>query len=124
MAGVVTLTVGTVDKDGLEFYSNSAEWEAAEDGDGFKFLNDGNTIINIINADDGACTCTIDNPQPCSFGGTTVHDVDVSVPNGDDYLIGPFPKHRFNDVNGYVTIRLTPNSDATDISARAIKLSK
>jgi hypothetical protein len=120
---IVTLTVGTVNANGLEYYSNSAAWTAAEDTAGFKFLNDGKTLINIINADDGACTCTIDTPQPCSYGGTTVHDINVSVPNGDDYLIGPFEKQRFNDADGFVTISITPNSDATDISARAVKSS-
>jgi hypothetical protein len=120
---IVTLTVGTVNANGLEYYSNSAAWTAAEDTAGFKFLNDGKTLINIINADSGACTCTIDTPQPCNYGGTTVHDIDVSVTNGDDKLIGPFEKQRFNDADGFVTISITPSSDATAISARAVKSS-
>jgi hypothetical protein len=119
---IVTLTTTDIDTDGVEFYSDSAEWTAAEDTTGFKFLNDGKTLFHVINADTGACTCTIDTPQPCSYGGTTVHDIDVSVPNADDYFIGPFAKHRFNDADGYVTISLTVDDDATDISARVIKL--
>lgn len=117
---IVTLTVGSTSATAaLELYS--AGYTAAEDTNGFKFLNDGKTRIYIKNADSGACTALIDNPQPCSFGGTTVHDVSLSLTNAKDYVIGPFPKYRFNDADGYVTIGLTPAADATQISAKAVK---
>lgn len=119
---VVTLTPKTVDFNGVEGYSDTADYSAATATDGFQFVNDGKTIINIKNADTGSCTATIDNPQPCSFGGTTVHDVDVVIPASDDFMIGPFPMSRFNDSNGLVTISLAVADDVTDISACAYKL--
>jgi len=119
---VATLTPKTVNYEGVEAYSDTADYTAATAADGFQFVNDGKTIVNIINADDGELTATVDNPQPCDFGGTAVHDVEIAIPAADDYLVGPFPKHRFNDENGKVTIRLTANSDVTDISACAYKL--
>jgi hypothetical protein len=119
---VATLTPKEVNFEGVEAYSDTADYTAATAADGFQFVNDGKTIINIINADDGTCTATIDNPGTCNFGGTTVHDVDVDIPAADDFLIGPFPMHRFNDENGKVTISLVANTDVTAISACVYKL--
>jgi hypothetical protein len=117
---IVTLTVVEVDSTAaVELFSGG--YTAAEDTNGFKFLNDGKTKLYIYNNDDGACTITVDVPQPCSYGGTSVHDVTDSLTNDKDYVIGPFPKHQFNDSDGYVTVAITPNSDATDISAKAVK---
>lgn len=105
---VVTLTPKEVDYNGAEAYSDTADYDAATAADGFTFLNDGKSIINIKNdGTSGSLTATIDNPQPCSFGGTSVHDVTVAIPQDDDFLIGPFPKHRFNDSDGKVTITLS-----------------
>jgi hypothetical protein len=117
---IVTLSVASTSAlAALELYSGG--YTAAEDTNGFKFLNDGKTRFYIKNADDGACTATIDTPQPCSYGGTTIHDTDLTITNAKDYVIGPFAKSRYNDADGYVTISITPNTDATAISAKAIK---
>jgi len=120
---VVALTPGNVDYNGIELKTDTGEYDAATAEDGFEFVNDGKTLIHIVNADSGTCTATIDNPQSCNFGGTEVHDVDVEIPSGDDYIIGPFPTHRFNSSSaGKVTISLVASNDVTAISARAIKL--
>lgn len=117
---VVTLTPKECDYNGVEAYSDTADYSAATATDGFTFVNDGKTVINIKNdGTSGALAATVDNPQPCDFGGTTVHDVSISIPQDDDFLIGPFPKHRFNDADGKVTITL----DQFDtITACAFKL--
>jgi hypothetical protein len=120
---IVTLTPEEVDYEGLEGKTLTANYDAAEDATGFEFVNDGKTLIHIVNADSGTCVATVDNPQSCEFGGTTVHDVEISIPTADDYLIGPFPTHRFNaSITGKVAVSLTADSDVTAISARAIKL--
>ena len=104
---VVTLTRKDIDYNGAEAYSDTADYTAATATDGFEFINDGKTIINIKNdGTSGALTCTVDNPQPCSYGSTTIHDITVTIPQDDDWLIGPFPTHRFNDSSGKVTISL------------------
>ena len=120
---VVALTPGNVDYNGIELKTDTGKYDAATAEDGFEFVNDGKTLIHIVNADSGTCTATIDNPQSCNFGGTAVHDVDVEILSGDDYIIGPFPTHRFNSSSaGKVTISLVASNDVTAISARAIKL--
>jgi hypothetical protein len=118
----VALTPEECSYTGMEGHSDTGEYDAATATDGFEFVNDGNTIIHIKNADAGTITATVDNPQACNFGGTTVHDVEVSIPQNEDFLIGPFPTHRFNATStGKVTVRLTEHTDVTAISARAIK---
>lgn len=117
----VTLTVGTTsDAAALELYSGG--YTAATATDGFKFLNDGKTLFFLKNADTGATTATVDCPQPCSYGGTTVHDQTYSCTNAKDYVMGPFEKSQWNDSDGYVTISVTEDSDVTDISAKAVSL--
>ena len=120
---VVTLTVGEVDYNGLELKTDTAEYDAATAADGFEFVNDGKTLIHIVNGDSGECVATIDVPQACSFGETTGHDVDVTIPAGDDYIAGPFPTNRFNSSTaGKVTISLVASADVTAITARAVKM--
>lgn len=120
---VATLTPKACTYEGVEAYSDTPDYIAATAVDGFQFVNDGKTVVNIKNTDSGSCTCTVDVPQPCSYGGTTVHDVAVAVPNAEDWLIGPFDMHRFNDSDGKVTIRLTPSADVTKLLACAYKFS-
>jgi hypothetical protein len=118
---VVTLTPKDVDFNGVEAYSDTADYEAATAVDGYSFLNDGKTIINIKN-DSGAVslTATVDVPNTCDFNGSSEHDEAITIPFGDDYMVGPFPTHIFNEPStGKVTIRL---SAFADITACAFKL--
>jgi hypothetical protein len=117
---VVPLTPKEVDYNGVEGYSDTTDYKAATAIDGYTFVNDGKTIINIKNdGTSGDLVATVDNPQPCDFGGTTVHDVEITIPQNDDFIAGPFPKHRFNDADGKVTITL---SQFDTITACAFKL--
>lgn len=119
----VVLPIESCDFNGMEMHSDTGEYDAATANDGFEFVNDGKTLIHIKNGDAGAITAVVDNPQSCDFGGTTVHDVAVAIPQSEDFIIGPFPTHRFNEAStGKVVVRLTPHTDVTDITARAIRL--
>lgn len=119
----VVLTAEAVTYAGKELFSDTAKYSAATAADGFEFVNDGRTLIHIKNTDSGACTFTVDNPQPCEYGGTTIHDESGSITNAEDSLIGVFPVHRFNEQStGKVIIRLTAAADVTKILARAIKI--
>jgi hypothetical protein len=118
---VAVLTPKEFDYNGAEAYSDTADYVAATAVDGYEFLNDGKTIVNIKN-DSGAValTATIDVPNTCDYGGTTVHDVAIVIPFGDDWIIGPLPTHIFNAPDtGKVTIRL---SAFADITACAFKM--
>ena len=93
---MATLNVQRVSLSGLEpSFSNC-------DSGGDEFVNSGKAFIWIKNNDTSAHTVTIDSQEPCSYGYD--HDVSVQVPAGEERLIGPFPKNRFNDSEGKVQI--------------------
>lgn len=69
---------------------------------GVEFPNDGKTIITVKNAAAGASVVTV--ATPATFGGLAVADLTVSIPAGEEHLIGPFPVSLFNDANGNVGV--------------------
>ena len=71
-------------------------------GGGNQFINSGTEFLFVRNAHASPITVTINSIAPCNQGFD--HDVVVSVPNGADRFIGPFPKSRFDDANGQVQI--------------------
>lgn len=75
---------------------------AAAAGGGDQFPNDGATILHVKNGSGGALTVTVDSKTPSNYG--TDVDVTVSVPAAGERMIGPFPKARFDDVNGNVQV--------------------
>lgn len=71
-------------------------------GAGNRFTNSGTEFLLVRNAHTVPITVTINSIAPCNQGFD--HDVVVSVPNGTDRFIGPFPKARFDDTIGQVQI--------------------
>jgi len=116
---VVTVTQLTISGD--EFYSDTAGYVDATAVDGFEFLNDGKTVLHIRNdGTSGSVTLTIDCPNPCDYGDTTLHDKTVAIPQGDDFIIGPFPTHIWNEPQtGKVNIAA---SHFDNVSAKAFKI--
>ncbi len=73
------------------------ETQAAAAAGGDAFLNSGHEFLHVKNGGGGEVTITVDSQTACNQGGT--HDVAVAVPAGEERLIGPLPKARFNDEN-------------------------
>lgn len=115
----VALTVQAVTSAGVESHSDTASYDAPTSTDGYEFVNDGKTELEIYNnGSSGTLTATVVSPQTCDQGGT--HDITVSIPQGDAYRIGPLLPSRFNATStGKVTVSL----DHTDCIARAYKQS-
>lgn len=110
---MATITPVTPDLDGEQFSPTAAA------GGGDQFANTGSERFYIKNGDASSHDVTFDCPNACSFGVTNAaHDVTVSVPAGEEYLIGPFPKGRFNDVNGFVQVTY---SAVTSVTVGVIK---
>lgn len=118
---VVVLTPKDVDYNGVEAGSDAPDYKAATAVDGYTFINDGKTFIHIKNASGAVnLTATVVQAQPCSYGGTTVHNIAIVIPFGEDWFSGCFPMSRFNSQSsGIVTVSL---SAFADISACAYKL--
>lgn len=112
---MATLTIETVDEDGLNATYNSA----AAGGD--QFANNGEIILHVKNANVGAArTVTVDAPTVCNRGST--HDSVTTVPLSSDRFIGPFPTAYYNDANG--NCQITYSDSGADITVAVLKVPK
>lgn len=78
---------------------------------GDSFANNGNVVLELINASGGAITVTADDansPSPQNAQSFNP-DVQISVPAGQRRIWGPFPTFRFNDANGRVNLTYGTN---------------
>ena len=71
----------------------------------------GRVVLHVKNGGGGAISVTVDSQQACDQGYD--HDVVVSVPAGEDRMIGPLTTYRFNDEDGRVQIAYTGVSSVT-----------
>lgn len=87
---------------------------AAEAG-GDSFPNTGVEFFYIKNGDASPKTVTFDSPGTCSFGlaANAAHDLAVTVPAGEEKLIGPFATARFNDANNRVQVTYSAVTSVT-----------
>jgi hypothetical protein len=109
---MATLTVQSVTLAGL-----NPSYSAASAG-GDDFVNDGRTFLHVKNGGAGAITVTVTTPAQIS--GIDVADIAVSVPNGSERMIGPFPTNLFNASTGKASITY---SGVTSVTIAAIKVS-
>lgn len=75
---------------------------AAAGAGGDSFPNDGATFLHVKNGGGGPITVTIDDVGSASPEAAAAFDPDpdVSVPAGEERMIGPFPKDRFDATDG------------------------
>lgn len=88
---------------------------AAAGGD--EFVNSGKTLIYVKNGGGGSINVTVDSQAVCSQGYD--HDAVVAVPAGEERMIGPFSKDRFNDSD--VKVQIT-YSGVTSVTIAAIEV--
>ena len=89
---MATLTVQETDRvTGLNITDN----DVAADAGGDEFANTGLEMLYISNGDASAMTLTLVMPSSCD--GVDPVDPTITVPAGEDMLVGPFPPDAFND---------------------------
>ena len=93
---MATLTVQTISRTGLEPTYGSA----AAGGD--EFANSGDEFIHIKNGDASSHTLTIETPA--TVDGLAVADRTVSIPAGEERMVGPFQAATYNDSGGLVQL--------------------
>ena len=93
---------------------NSSYGAAAGGGD--QFANTGKAMLHVKNGASSK-TVTVDSQTPCSQG--VDHDAVVAIPAGEERMIGPFPKARFDDANGDVQITY---SAVTSVTVAVVEL--
>ncbi|MFD2704239.1 hypothetical protein [Salibacterium lacus] len=81
---------------------------AASGGDTFK--NYGKTILHVKNDGSSEVTVTVAS-NPCEYGEN--HDVEVSIPAGEERQIGNFDQNRFNDDGYLVSVSYSSVSSVT-----------
>lgn len=93
---MATLAVQIASLTGL----NPTYGSAAVGGD--EFPNSGREVIHVKNGHSGAQTVTVDSQALCNQG--VDHNPAVSIPAGEERIIGPFPKARFDDASAKVQL--------------------
>ena len=101
---MATLTVQASDLDGLEATYNAV---AASD----VFVNDGKTIIHVVNASGSADTVAI--VSTATVDGLAVADAGGSVPAGEDRFFGPFKPSIFNNASQQAQVTHTQTASVT-----------
>jgi hypothetical protein len=84
------------------------------------FANNGAVGLLVKNGSGGSINVTFTSPKTVPDGGGTplaVADRIVAVPDGQEYLIGPFPQSVYNDTNNEVTVAF---SSTTTVTVQAV----
>lgn len=93
---MATLTVQTSSRTGLEpSYASCA-------GGGDEFANTGKQVIHVKNGDASPHVVTI--VTQATVDGLAIADRDVTIPAGEERIIGPFPTGFYNDGGGLAQI--------------------
>lgn len=77
---------------------------AAADVAGDEFVNDGNTLLHVKNGDAASKTVTVASQVSSPPVGTAATDLAITIPAGEERMIGPLPKSAFDDANGKVQV--------------------
>lgn len=77
--------------------------------------NNGNSYYHVKNGGGSPDVVTVDSIAPCNYGFD--HDYSVSIPAGQERLLGPFPVSRFGAVVGVT------HSFITSVTAALVSLS-
>lgn len=95
---MATLTAQNIARIGIE------PAYAAADALGDEFLNNGNMFIHVKNGHSAAQTVTIASQYVSPPVGTAKSNLSVSVTEGEERMICPFPVSGYNDANGKVQV--------------------
>ena len=99
------LSVETTARTGLNPTYNTA----ANGGDAF--VNTGNEVVHIKNS--GGSGRTVTFATPATVDGLAVADRDVTVPAGEERIVGPFPTNTYNDGDNKVQMTYDNEADLT-----------
>lgn len=86
-------------------------------GGGDTFANDGRTMLHIKNGGGGSITLTV--VTQATVDGKAVADDAISVPNGAERMVGPFPPAIYNDVNQQVALTY---SGVTSVTVAVVRV--
>lgn len=79
---------------------------AATSADTYYFANDGRVVLLA----DAATTATVTIQTPGTVAGNAIADTAVALPDGDTYVLGPFPPSVYNDALGRAAVTVSANT--------------
>ena len=85
-------------------------------GDGHSVQNNGRVFIHVKNGDSSSKTITIQTPG--TVDGLAVADRDVSIPAGEERMIGPFPPGQYNQSDGDIYVDYSATTSVTIAALR------
>jgi len=101
---MATLSIQQIGRSGLKpSYSG-----AASGGD--QFAHDADAFLHVKNDSGSSIDVTVASQVSNAGQGLTSDDLVVSVPNGEERLIGPFSDQAFADSNGHAQISYSATS--------------
>lgn len=86
-------------------------YTAGDAANGHQFANNEKTFLHVKNAGVGSITVTLQTPG--SVDGLAVADRTVTVANGAEKMIGPFPAAAYNQSGGLVYVDLSGDTSVT-----------
>lgn len=90
------------------------------DGEDNGWLNTWPIWLDVANDGPIDITVTVKGVRPCSQN--VIHDVPYLVPASGKLRVGPFDRHHYNDLEGYVRFTVGPNSASpSDIGVVAVR---
>lgn len=110
----VALTVQDTSRTGLNSVSTA---EAADAVNGNSFANTSqNVVVKVVNGSGGSLTVTFTTIT--NYDGLSMPDLEVTIPNGEERIIGPFSNSNYGNSNTvYVDY-----STGTSVTILAFKL--
>jgi hypothetical protein len=114
---VITMTVSEVDKDGILDVESDANVVAGDDGDSFKFPNDGKTVLVVVSGTGDTFTFTARSDK---YGRTEA--LAPIVAGAKTAILGPFLPELWNDGEGY--IEFTPTTGNSDDALLAVRVAE
>lgn len=112
---VQELTVATIDID-----TPLTPAGVTVEDDGMWFTNNGRIYLDILGGTAGALAVTINSQSLCNFAAD--HDIVVTPVAATRYLVGPFPRSRFDDAENKVQITFAAGAEADLMKIQAIQL--
>jgi len=103
---MATLTLQQIVQAGLE-----PTYQAADSGGELIPNSDGRSLLHIKNS--GAATRTVTFTSTKVVNGLALADQAVSVPAGEDRIVGPFPQDVFNNGSSQVAVSYDNEADLT-----------
>ena len=121
MTAETILTPVTTTETGAEL---AASYLVQTTSGGAKFLNDGQTLLLVVNAGTGTPYVTVTGQNPCEEGvthdATGASNIAFSTPQDGVVIMGPFSTAHFNDSTGYCHV--TFSTYATGTKAVALRM--